>query len=163
MQIQKIQSSSFNGKQRFITHAMQDNINILMDKMNEGTEYHSDGLNFVTTIFKEISTKDKKVRFQDGRIYFGDKLKRKSLKKEALLTIGKTELVIDNKTGEIIDYYKPFFTTWKSIMKKIEKYLNFFRENFDNSEVVEQRKLTVSGFTKKGFERFEKLKAKLNG
>ena len=67
-------------------------------------------------------------------------------------------MVINNDTGEIIDYYKPFFTTWKSIMKKIDKYVQFFKENFDNRELVKERKLTTSGFTEEGYKKFQELK-----
>jgi len=163
MKIQNVQSINFEAKQRFVTSAMRGNINLLMNKMNDGTTYSSNGDFFKSTIFKELSTKNNRVKFQDGRIYLGDKLKRKDLKGEALFTIGKTELVIDNKTGEIIDYYKPFFTSWKTVMKKAEKYLEFFKENFDNETLVKQKMLSMQGFTEQGQKKIEKLKAEING
>ena len=41
-----------------------------------------------------------------------------------------TEAMI--KSGEIVDYNKPFFKTWKNIMNQISHYLNLLKENYDN-------------------------------
>lgn len=163
MKINNIQITNFESKQRFLSPEMKKDMTFLLNLMNEKTTYSTNGDWFSSTIFKEISDKKGRVKFQDGRIYLGDKLTRKNLKSEALLTIGKTELVIDNQTGEIIDYYKPLFSSWKSVMKKIGKYLEFFRTNFDNQELVKQKSLKMQGFTEKGREKFEKIKAGVNG
>ena len=134
LSIQSIQQTNFESKQRFVTPTAKEGITELVNRMREDTVYTSDGDRFIATIFKEISDIKGKVKFQDGRIYIGNKLpiEENNLKGNVLFTIGKTELVIDNQTGEIIDYYKPFFTTWKSVMKKIDKYVQFFKENFNN-------------------------------
>ena len=162
MKVQKIQSAkpiNFESKQRFVSPESRIVIRELIDKMREDAVYTSDGDRFVATIFKELSDAEGKVKLQDGKIYVGEKLPidNKDLKGNTLFTIGKTELVIDNKTGEILDYYKPFFTTWKSVMKKLDKYVKFFRENYDNRELVKERKLRMSGFTEQGFEKFRKI------
>lgn len=77
--------------------------------------------------------------------------------KETLFTIGKTELVIDNKTGQIIDYYKPFLTRWGKIMKKIDKYLGIFKENFNNPDIVKKKRISIQGFTQAGVEIMQKI------
>ena len=163
MKVNNIQSTSFDSKQRFITPEMKKDVTFLLDKMNEKTTYTSNGDFFRTSIFKAISDKKGNVQFQDGRIYFGDKLERKDLKGEVLFTIGKTELVIDNQTGEIIDYYKPFYTTWNRVMKKIGTHLKFFITNFDSNELVKHKTLHMPGLTEKGWEKFEKIRAGING
>ncbi len=48
--------------------------------------------------------------------------------------VGKTELVIDNNTGEFFYYEKR--TAWSNVIKNLDKYLNFFKENYDNSEKI---------------------------
>lgn len=163
MQVYKIQSSSFEARQKFITPEMKANMQYLLEYMNEKTKYSSNGNCFKTTIYKALINDKGNVKFQDGRMYLGDKLKRKELKGEALLTIGKTELVIDNKTGEIIDYYKPFYKTWKGIMKKIGKYLEFFKNNLNDEKLVIQKKITMQGFTEQGLKKFRQLKAGVDG
>ena len=35
-------------------------------------------------------------------------------------------------------------------MRKIDEYVQFFKENFNNEELVKQRSLSMSGFTEKG-------------
>jgi len=163
MQVQRIQSNKFEAKQRFVSQELKNDMKYLIDKMNEETTYNNNGNCFKTTIFKEICDRKEKASFQDGRMYLGFKFDKKDLKGDILFTMGKTELVIDNQSGEIKDYYKPFFTSWSSIMKKMSKYVNFFKENFDNENLVKHRKLSVPGFTKKGWENFEKMKAGING
>ena len=159
MRVNSIQSTNFQSKQRFVSPKTKENINFLIGKMREETAYKTDGYHSVSTIFKEISDKNKTVKFMDGLVYVGDKLKRKTMKGgETLFKLGKTELVIDNNSGEVIDYYKPFYKTWKGIMKKVDKYVNFFKENFDNEDLVNKRYLNMSGFTVDRFKRFQSLK-----
>ena len=79
------------------------------------------------------------------------------MQKESLITIGKTQLVIDNSTGEIIDYKKPFFKTWSSIMKQLDHFLTVFRVNYNYSGRVEKKRLTMPGCTEKGWEKMCRL------
>jgi len=158
MRVYNIQDTNFQSKQRFVTPAAKENINFLINKMRETTKYKTDGYCFKSTIFKELSDSKKEARFIDGLVYTGDKLKRNTMKGgETLFTIGKTELVIDNNSGEIIDYYKPFYKTWNGIMKKIDEFVTFFKENFENDNLVYKRYLTNAGFTEEGLKRFRKL------
>ena len=163
MQVDRIQSNSFEAKRRFITPEMKTNMQYLLETMNDKMTYNTNGDCFKVTIYKALVNDKGNVKFQDGRIYFGDKLKRKELKGEALFTIGKTELVIDNKSGEIIDYYKPFYKTWKGIMKNIGKYLEFFKNNLNDEKLVKQKQISMQGFTEQGLKKFKQLKAGLDG
>ncbi len=163
MQVQTIQSTNFESKQRFITPDMHENIKLLLNKMNESSTYNSNGYYFRANIFKEISTKNHKVKFRDGRMFLENKINQKEIDGETLFTIGRTELVISNKTGEIIDYYKPLFSTWKNIIKNIGKYLEFFKNNFDNMELVEHKSLPIQGLTEKGLKKFRQLTEGVNG
>ena len=150
MQVQNIQSTNFQAKQRFVTSKTKDSITELLKLMNEKTIYSSNGYTFSSAVYNAISDSKQKIKFQDGRIYLGDKLKQKNLQGKVLITVGKTEMAIDNKTGEILDYHKPFYTSWKNVLSKVGTALEFFRQNFNNKELVQQRVLRIQGFTEQG-------------
>lgn len=158
MKVQSIQNTPDFGKtKRYITKQSLDDIEKLLFRMNQETKYQSNENYFTSTILKCLKHKDD-VTFIDGRIYLSQVPKDKQMRGETLFTIGKTELVIDNKTGEITDYVKPFYVMWSRVMKKISQYLTSFQLNFDDSSVVEKRFLKIHGFTEKGLERFNTLK-----
>ena len=76
------------------------------------------------------------------------------------LTIGKVQLAIDNKSGEILAWWKPFFSTWRGIMKKINDVLITINASYHNSWQVKKHKFGIEGFTKKGAEFIKKIKIK---
>ena len=156
--IQSVQHINFESKQRFVSDEAKSGIQNIIARMRENTTYSDNGYYFKAVIFKELSDINGKVKFQDGRIYLGNQLPKKIMNGETLLTIDKTKLVIDNQAGEIKDHYKPFFVTWKQIMRKIDKYVEFFQKNFNSEELVKHKSLSMSGFTEKGLEKFQKLK-----
>ena len=82
---------------------------------------------------------------------------------KSMLEMNKTTLVIDNSTGEITDWKKPFLTSWHKIMRKVDQNINFFYDNFYNSSLVKKNRVTLQGFTKKGSELIEQAKRNLNG
>ena len=60
-----------------------------------------------------------------------------------------------------LNWQKPFFTRWSTIMKNIDNYLAFFVQNFDNPSFVKKEGLKLSGMTKEAFEVFSKELDKL--
>ena len=160
MKIQQLGTSqSFEAKQRFITPKSYENIKTLLTKMNAETEIETRYYTFTSTITKSL--KSDKAEFIDGRMFFTKKPEKQQMKKETLFTIGKNELVINNKNGEIIDYHKSFFSSWKKIIKNIEKYTDFFLKNYDNQELVKKRKVSIEGFTLDGWNVLENAKKTL--
>lgn len=156
MKVQPVGNNSFGAIKRTITPQMYKNVEFLLDKMMEGSTYRTNGDYFVANIIKELSANEDKIQFKDGRIYVSNKAKGQNLGEKLFLTLGKTELLINNKTGEIVDSCKPIFKTWNSIMDELGKSLEFFKENFDNSELVTQKTFPISGFTMSGWEKFRK-------
>ena len=157
MKVQPITKQlTFEKKQRFIDTKTRDQLKNILTKMNnETTQCDINEYKIETTVTKRlVSTKNqlgKTLELTDDRLFIWMKNPPiKQLTSNTLLSIGKTELVICNETGEIIDYYKPFFTTWKNIMKRISESISIFDKNFDNPNVVQKKKLSVTGYTEKG-------------
>jgi len=138
------------------------NINKILVKMNSETKYASNGSSFESSFVKKLSLVGDKVELIDGRNFIKVANAKEQTKAETLFTMGKIQLVINNRTGQIVDYRKPFYKTWKSINEKLSKYVDILLQNYDNKSVVKKHKLSVSGFTKKGFERLEQLKSKVS-
>ena len=157
MRVQNIQPTAFEKKQRFVTKEMYGTIRSLLTDMNKETVTNNNGYVYVSTITKELKYKDK-IRFIDGRMYFSKLPENEQMRKESLITLGNAQLVVNNKTGEIIDFSKPLFKTQKSIMKSLETYLNVLKENYNNDNIVNKKYVSISGYTAKGEETRKLLK-----
>lgn len=117
MRADSINSTNFESKRRIITSKMKDDIKYLLTKMNLEVLESGNENYFRATVTKGLKYKDK-AELIDGRMFLGRVPHEKQMQKETLFTMGKTKLVIDNETGEIIDYKKPFFSRWSKIKKK---------------------------------------------
>ena len=147
--------------QRIITKPMFSNMKKVITRMNQESKYANNEYSFDADVLKKISIGNK-AELIDGRCLLKNVDDNEQMQKETLFNLGKTQLVIDNKTGKIIDYHKPFFKPWKKILKDLDKYLNIFANNFDNNDIVRQHRRSFSGFTKAGYEKIESIRAKLN-
>ena len=155
MNVQQVQSNqNFEARQRFLNEAQKKNINILIEKMGKEAKYETDGMFFKHTRTNRL-TIPKKAEFVCARI-----LKDTDCDK-VHFTVDKTELVIDTPTGKIENFYKPFFTRWSKVMENVDKYLNIFMENFNNSKVVQKNSFTISGMTPEAFEVYKREVNKL--
>lgn len=165
MKIQQIQSNiNFErNNKHYINAESYKQLEQILHQMDNETVYKSNEYSFQSTKTTRLSLMDnktKKAELIDTRNKLDKIPTEKQMQGNTLLTIGKTELVIDNKSGEIIDYYKPFFTCWKNVLKKIQTTLGALNSSYNNSNIVKKHKLTVEGFTKKGFEVLSKIKVK---
>ena len=156
MKVQNIQSNNFESKQRFITSKMKEDIKYLLTKMNSEVKESGNENYFKSTFTKSLKYKDE-AEFIDGRVFVGRVPSDKQMQKESLITMGKTQLVISNLTGEIVDYKKPFFKTWSSVMKQLDHFLTLFRVNYNYSNRVTKKRLTMQGFTEKGWNKMCEL------
>ena len=151
MKVQQIApAQAFEAKQRYISQTAKDNIKELLTKMNAETEIEIRYYTFTSTITKSLADKEGKSKLIDGRMLFQRIREKKQMVKQTMLDIGKTQLVIDNKTGEIIDYAKSFFTSWGRILKKVDKFTKFFLDNYDNPDKVKKERLSIEGLTQRG-------------
>jgi len=156
MNIQPIQSNlTFEAKKRrFISLESHEQLKDILQKMNNEAKYKSTENQFETSFIARLSLKKQKnnVELCDTRLFMKKMPEKRQLEKQTLLTIGKSELVINNKSGEITEYKKPFFTTWRSIMKKINSCLLLFNNDYHKPEAINKTRVSLSGFTKKGLE-----------
>ena len=151
MRIQQVQNinPAFNAKKRFIPHKTLYDMQNLLTKMNSETQYQDNGINFLSKMMTSVFT-NKNNAFIDCRY-----LLKRSAKLDGVstLTMGKTELEIDNATGEIIKHKKPFYKSWAKILNQASESINNLCTNFDNQNVVTKRFLTISGFTQEAIPR----------
>ena len=136
---------------RTISKDAQANAVGLLKKMNNETVYqeYANGTRYTENILASISMGDTK--FVDYRYLYTP---TKNTDKDIAfcnIQIGKNELDINAKTGEITGYKKTFFTTWNTLLKRAEDALNTMMHNFDNKEVVTKNFFPIAGFTKKWF------------
>lgn len=152
MQIQAIQNTNiaFEKKARVLRENQMDNLKELLTKMNAETKNEQTDVLFRTTITKKLSSPKTKVKLIDGRLIFNKTTPKRQMQGETILKLGKTELVINNKNGEVKVSHKDFFESWKNIFKKIDNALKIFNKHFDNPDIVNKSYLTIEGFTKKG-------------
>ena len=166
MKIQPIQSNvNFQAQKRFIDSDSHYYLVKLLDKMDEETVYKSNEYHFESSRVNRLTMCDTKnscdkAELIDTRRFLGKVPEKNKHDSETLLTIGKTELVINNRNGEIIDYYKPFFKPWKKVIKQAGETIKDFINLYHTPEMVMKHRFGVEGFTKKGFEALQKLKAK---
>ena len=148
-------------KIRTISEKSLSNIKTILTKMNSQTRYADDGYSFTAEVLNKISIADK-AEFIDGRAFINKIPDNIQMQKESRFISGKTKLIIDNKSGKIINFNKPFFKSWKKILKDFDKYINMFVQNFDNKNVVRQHKHFIFGFTQKGAQKINELQRKMN-
>ncbi len=151
MQVHNIQSVNFEKKQRFVTPKAKKNIEILLNKMNDEGISDKGEYYFQSTLIKGLKYKDD-FKLIDGRINVGKIKQKDQMKKETHVFFDNIKLIIDNVTGEIKDFKKPFFTRWKKIMQTLDEYLVKMNDNYENADIVKKKRISVAGFTQKGFE-----------
>lgn len=93
----------------------------------------------------------------DGRTLLKQVPENEQLQKETLIEIGRTQLVINNSNGEIIEYNKPVLTLWSRLLGKVSYYIKLVSENFENTALVKRTRLNSNGLTEKGRIEKEKL------
>lgn len=159
MKTNKINSLSFESKtpkQRYITDSMRASIESLLLRMNGETKVEERGDYFISTITNKLKNAEGPV-FEDER-----KLKKsvpynEQMQGFSVLKFGNTRFDIDNKTGEIIDYKKPFYKTWYFVLKKAEEVLQDFRVFFNDTEIIQKEHIQLNDLTPDGAKRIKKM------
>ena len=167
MRVQQIQpSTTFNANKttRRLDYESYEQLEQILTKMDKETLYKQDEYSFESTRTKRLSLYDHKNReiaeLIDSRQILVPIENRNQMFDNTCLTIGKVQLVIENKTGKIIDYYKPFFKSWKKVIKQAGQAITDFLTFYNKPEMVMKHRFGIEGFTKKGFEVLEKIKVK---
>lgn len=160
--IQSIQSNpNFEAKRRFIDIESQEQLTQILRKMDKDTFCKDNGATFESTKTTRIELLDhnhnKKAELVDMRGNFKKLEEGRDMFKESLLTIGKTQVSIDNRTGEIKFWKKPFFSFWSSIMKNIKDTLIEINAMYHHPDYVQKHRLSIEGFTRNGYEKLQKI------
>ena len=164
MKIHQVQANTtFNANKttRRLDYESYEQLEQILTKMDKETLYKQDEYSFESTRTKRLSLYDHKNReiaeLIDSRQILVPIENRNQMFDNTCLTIGKVQLVIENKTGKIIDYYKPFLKTWNNVMKKIGETLLDFNNSF-YTNMVQKHRYTTKGLYPKGKELAKKLK-----
>ena len=153
MKVQQIQTQNFARKQRFLSIDGTVNVQKLLNKMNNETVYNATGDTFESKVLGRINIKNE-AGFTDKRFLLA---KSNKLFGESTLDFDKTKLVIDNTNGEITEYKKPFFKSWREVLSKAEDLIFTAVNNFDNNEIVKKKFVKVSGFTSEGAQKLQNI------
>lgn len=159
MQVQPINHSNniIFGQKRYLDSQTYEYLKKLLPRINKQAVYVSNDTNYKSSFLKELHVDD--FTLIDGRTLLKQVPQNEQLQKETLIEVGKAQLVINNRNGEIIDEYKPIFESWHSLLNKLSKYLKLISENFENTALVKRTRLNSSGLTEKGRIEKEKLDA----
>lgn len=151
MKVQSVQANQ-TFQARFLEKSQLENMQTVLRKMNSETSYRKTSeYTFETKMLNGLRIKDE-AYFHDGRFLVG---KTDKVEGTSSLEFGKTELEFNNKTGEIMNSKKPFFTKWSAIMDKVSEYFDIAVKSFDNPDLVNKRFVGLRGFTEKGSQRIE--------
>ena len=159
MKTEKISSISFESKvpkQRFITDNMRASITSLLLRMNAETTVETKGDHFVSTITNRLKSTDGHV-FEDERRYKKRVPYKEQMKGFSVLKFGKTRFDIDNESGEIIDYKKPFYKPWFVVLKKAEEVLNNFRGHFYDHDTITRNRMELQELTPDGEKQVKRM------
>lgn len=126
MKIQNINQQTFS-KKRFISKDAQYNLNSLLDKMNKASLYPHQNSVLDAVIMNGLKI--------NNSIF----LKGVGKDKISLAVIdNKTGFFINNETGEIKKFKKPFFSRWKKIIPKGENLLKTADEHFGDKSFMQK-------------------------
>ena len=158
MIINAVNNLSFEGKQRFLSKTGHENLKEILKNINAETTMKKNDFCWSSEFIKSVALKDEKLKLIDKRMFLDKVPQEDQLIKESLVDVGKTQLVIDNKSGEIVDYNKKFYTPWSRVLTALENGLETIKENFNNPKVVHKNWLGIAGFTSKGVQKLNEVK-----
>ena len=153
MLVQPVNSVSFG--QRSISKKTFNQLGDILTKMNKQAVYVENDTNYKSSFLKELWYKDFILR--DGRGLISPVAKENQMQKETLIDTCYTQVVIDNKTGEIINSNKSFIIPWNKLLKNIAENIEFIFKNFENTNLVKRIRLGSSGLTPNGVKKQQKL------
>lgn len=164
MKVNHISNINFESKDYYISKQAREDAQKLLKEMKKSIKYeeNSSHTSFSADILSSVTT-GKKVKFTDIR-YFIEPVNNAKVKNnipDFTMQMGKNALIVNSNTGKILRFETGIFTSIKRVISKAEKYINYMLENFNNSEVVEQHRFKIAGFTQKGLKILEESRNKI--
>ena len=144
MKVQQIQSTNINfASKKHVPENLRKGIANLKAKMEHETVMSETKEQNTKTIVRGININNEAV-FKDGKF-----LAKRNLKHQ-LVPYGKDTSMIEfddvrlitRDNGEIIEYNKPFFTTWTSVFEKAEKFVDYAVKNYSNKNAIQKQTKT---------------------
>ena len=159
MQINAVSNTNFQAKDHYLSNQARVNAQKLLQKMNNNNKYklNAEKTGWQADILSSLST-GKNVKFTDVRYFMQqtdnvqrkadtfccyqqmDNVPKKTDIADFFMTIGKNQLMANSETGKILGSKTGLFTSLSRVISKAEKYIDFFLENFENSDVVKQHR-----------------------
>ena len=159
MQIQQVGNTNINygSKKHLLTENMKASVESLLIRMNAETSRTINGDYFKSTITKKIHYANK-ASFEDERRLTKKVSHDKQIHGFSVLKIGKKiSLDIDNATGEIVDFVKPFYKPWFVVFNQAKNILSDMRANFYNKELVKKERYSVNELTPEGRKKMKEI------
>ncbi len=141
----------FSKKPRYIPADMKENTCKLLTKMNLEAVHKTSADFFETSEVRGLKIGD--AYFKDGK-FLAERDSEDRLtaygKGKSMLEFNKVRLVIDNRNGQIIKHKKPFFKSWKSILKQAQSIISTGLEQYNNTDIVQKIMYKKRGLTPLG-------------
>lgn len=158
MIIQQVQSNSFEAKPKYIPQDLSENMGTLIRKMRAETKTSTTGDIWQSTHVRGVTVKD------GGSIKDGKFLARRNEADElvpfgenfTMIEMGKSRLIINNQTRELVEHKKPFFTSWNSIYRKASLLILDALNHYSNPDFVQKIFIKKEGLTQSGAEKADK-------
>lgn len=144
--------TSFKGGINRIAPQMTKDLQTVLAKIDKNAKYKDDGMYFTSSVISKLKEKENGVTLTKKGFFAIKDIK--SLGKDTTqLKVGRTRLVVENQTGKVLEYSKSIFSSWASVLKKIGKALTTFKDSFNDSKLVEQKRFESYGLTDEGYKR----------
>ena len=159
MQVQKIQSTNFQSKKKFLPQDLSISMRLLKNNMRKETIVIKSNDIERTINVRSLNINGGEAVFKDGR-FLATRDKNNNLvpcgSNTSMLEIGKVR-ILSKDNGEVIDRRKPFFKRWKSVLKDAKHYIETALINYDDINIVQKQLNKNDTLTKSGKINAEKV------
>ena len=162
MNVNRVDSTNFySSKTHFLSDNAKSSVESLLIRMNAEVNRKQEEDYFKSTIITKLHYGDN-ITFEDERHLTKKLMQNEQMQGFSVLRLGKkTILDIDNKTGEIIDFIKPFYKPWFLVLKQAENILSAMRTNFYDETSITKDKLTINKLTPEGSKKIKQMVLKI--
>ena len=149
MQISAPTSINFEAKGYYISPKARANAETLLKMMKKNTSHKFNPISseWHTEILSSLNMKDK-IKFSNARLFTRsttEQIENKTVP-DCTLIIGKNILNINSETGQILSYKTGIFSSINGVIRKANKYINDFMDNFNNTNVVKRNTFKTGGY-----------------
>ena len=148
MNMSTVQPINFQGKSRYLSDNAYSNMKSILTKMNNDTSYMSYATMCPTSRLTRLKLHDNSAMLCDNRFLYRKVDNNNQMRGTTLISTKNAQVEIDNESGRVKGLDKPLFSTWSSVIDKIEQAIQIFEENFENSRLIERGYISFFSITK---------------